>query len=193
MPSFDLVTGISTGALIAPYALIGTTAVLSQVDDLYRNSKPAYAETRLWSFLSSESGYYDISGLENIIRDDLTTTVVPGLNAIQNQDRMAMVATTDLDLGLLHLWDVCKEATSVAHLYAIERAAIAIPGAFDPVEIDGSLHADAGVLMQFIALSNPEMLVSVLKEWDNAHPHAPAQVRQWIIINNKSHEPLMTV
>jgi len=193
MPRFDLVTGISTGALIAPYALIGTTAALSKVDDLYRESKPAYAESRLWSFITGESGYYDITGLENIIRTDLQTTVVPGLQALPDQDRMAMVATTDMDLGLLHLWDVRQEASSVDRLYAIQRAAIAIPGAFDPVEIDGSLHADAGVLIQFITISNPEMIASVMAEWNAAHPTTPARIRQWIIINNKSHEPLMTV
>src|SRR6476661_6059234 len=38
MPRFDMVTGISTGALQAPYALLGTPAALDTVTALYRRA-----------------------------------------------------------------------------------------------------------------------------------------------------------
>lgn len=194
MPQFDLVTGISTGALIAPYALIGDTQTLSRIDDLYRTSRPAFAKKQLWGFLGSQSGFYDISELEAAIRADLDATVVPGLRTLVGSNRAVLVASADLDLGVLRLWDVEQEAaTSVDRLYAVERSAIAIPAAFDPVALDDSLYADAGVLMQFIALADPQVLASTLQRWNTAHPQTPAQLRQWIIVNNKPHEPLVTV
>jgi hypothetical protein len=194
MPEFDFVAGISTGALITPYAFLGTRQSLAQVDDLYRGSNPAYAQRRLWGFVGGKHGLYDIGELERVIQGDLVTSIVPQLNALTEPDRVAMIATTDMDLGLLRLWDVRKEAAiSADRLFTAERAAIAIPGAFDPVEIDGSLHADAGLLMQFIALPDPQGLAETLSVWNAAHPLTPARIRQWIIINNKPHEPLMTV
>lgn len=38
MPRFDLVTGVSTGALQAPFALLGTTEAMDTVAYLYRNA-----------------------------------------------------------------------------------------------------------------------------------------------------------
>ncbi len=193
MPQFDLVTGISTGALIAPYAFIGDAHALNQIDNLYRQSKPSYSEQRLWSFLIHKRGLYDISELEKMIRTDLEATVIPGLHKIDDKNRTVLVASADMDLGLLHLWDLKQESADIEHMYSVQRAAIAIPGAFDPVEIDGSLHADAGVLMQFIALTDPETLAKTMIAWNTAHPQRPARIRQWVIINNKPHEPLATV
>lgn len=193
MPEFDLVTGISTGALIAPYALIGDSAALARVDDLYRTCRPAYAQRRLWGFLGEKRGFYDIGELEAAIRADLVSTVAPGLGRLADRNRAAVVAAADLDLGLLRLWDLTREAATLDRLFTIQRAAIAIPGAFDPVEIDGALYADAGVLMQFIALADPEALASALGRWNAVHPATPARLRQWIIINNKPHEPLRTI
>src|SRR5262249_37371593 len=50
MPRFDLVTGVSTGALQAPFALLGTTEALDTVAFLYRNATDQIAPKVDWFF-----------------------------------------------------------------------------------------------------------------------------------------------
>jgi hypothetical protein len=48
-PEFDVVTGVSTGALIAPFAFLGDDNSIESVVTLYRNPKPDWVKTR-WPF-----------------------------------------------------------------------------------------------------------------------------------------------
>jgi hypothetical protein len=56
LPTFDLVTGISTGALQAPYALLGTPAALDTLGVLYRNAADRVAPTVDWWFPIRRTG-----------------------------------------------------------------------------------------------------------------------------------------
>lgn len=190
MPEFDLVTGISTGALIAPYAYLG---MYERVDELYRNSTADWAREHVLYGLVSGNSLYDITDLEERIRDELESAIAPALRARRDGHRSLVVATTDLDLGILRLWDLLAVADDVDRLYQVQRAAIAIPAAFEPVVIDGTLQADAGVLMQLIAVGRLQGLIDVLKEWNAAHPGRPARLRHWVVVNNRTHEPPTTV
>ena len=46
MPEFDVVSGVSTGALIAPFAFLGSAQDLAQCENLYRNPKPDWIKAR---------------------------------------------------------------------------------------------------------------------------------------------------
>jgi hypothetical protein len=96
------------------------------------------------------------------------------------------VATGDLDLGILRLWDLRILANDPNRLYEIERAAMAIPAAFAPVMADGTLQADAGVMMQLVAVGQIELLVDVMEGWNRAHPDKPARLRYWVVVNNRT-------
>ena len=67
--------------------------------------------------------------------------------------RSLLIATTDLDLGWMRMWD----ATRIAKENKPERfkqvllASAALPGVFAPIEIDGQLHADGGTSAQYAA------------------------------------------
>src|SRR5690349_5921917 len=62
MPRFDLVTGVSTGSLQAPYALIGTTDSLATAAALYREAATRFAPTPdYWSWLRRTGGIVDAS------------------------------------------------------------------------------------------------------------------------------------
>ncbi len=190
MPEFDMVNGISTGALIAPYAFLG---LFERVDELYRNSSTDWAREHIFYGLVSGNSLYDITDLEERIRDEISSTIAAALRAQRAEHRSLVVATADLDLGILRLWDLLKAADDPARLYQIQRAAIAIPAAFEPVVIDDTLQADAGVLMQLIAVGRLQGLVDVLQEWNAAHPATPARLRHWVVVNNRTHEPPTTV
>ncbi len=190
MPQFDLITGVSAGALIAPYAYLG---MFDRVDDLFRSSTTDWAREHKLYGLASGTALYDISDLEDRIRDELEKTIVPVLRTRTDAQRSLVVATSDLDLGLLRLWDLQALSTDPKRVYEVQRAAIAIPAAFEPVVIDGTLQADAGVLMQLVAVGHGHGLVKVMESWNARHPEAPARLRYWIVVNNRTHEPPTTV
>lgn len=56
MPAFDLVSGISTGALQAPFALLGTPAALDSIASLYRAAADRIAPTLDWWFWLRRTG-----------------------------------------------------------------------------------------------------------------------------------------
>lgn len=191
MPAFDLVTGISTGALIAPYAGLGRFV---EIDDLFRNSKADWATSRFITSLMSGQSLYDISELEDAIFANLDRNIIPDLTGPHAaRHPMVVVATTDMDLGFLRVWDVCELASDRSRLQAVQRAAIAIPAAFDPVYVDGTLQADAGVLMQLICIAQPERIATYMRAWNQAHPAQPMRLRYWVVANNRTAEPPTTV
>jgi hypothetical protein len=192
MPEFDVVSGISTGALIAPYAFLGRFA---QIDELYRHCSTEWAKSKVISSLFSGEALYDISGLEAVLRREMTEQIAPALRVLTpaQQQRTLAVATGDLDLAILRLWDLQALANDSEKLYSVERAAMAIPAAFEPVMADGTLQADAGVLMQLIAVGHVEGIIEVLEGWNRAHADHPARLRYWVIVNNCTAEYPTTV
>ncbi|MBN8526708.1 MAG: patatin-like phospholipase family protein [Planctomycetes bacterium] len=190
MPDFDLVTGISTGSLIAPYAALGRYA---EIESLFRHSTPDWARSRFLSSAFSGEGLYDISLLEDAIYANLDRTVIPGLCDPTRPRRNVLIATADVDLGFLRVWDAAALARDRDRFRAVQRAAIAIPAAFDPVFVDGTLQADAGVLMQLIAVAQPDRISGYMRAWNQAHPGSPMRLRYWVIANNRTAEPPTTV
>jgi Patatin-like phospholipase len=192
MPDFDYVSGISTGSLIAPYVVLGQYA---RIDELYRSCTTDWAKPRPIKSLLSGGAMYDIRLLENIMSNEMRNFVAPALRTQSKSPCTIVVATADLDLGTLRLWDFTSLAAAgdVERLCAVQRAAVAIPAAFEPVEIDGTLQADAGVLMQMVAVGQIERLIGLLENWNNAHPQTPARLRYWVVVNNRTFASPTTV
>jgi hypothetical protein len=190
MPDFDLITGISTGSLIAPFTALGKHA---EIVELFRNSSPDWSRARIVSSLISGQGLYDISRLEQAIATAYDRTILPALDDPRTPRRNVVIATADVDLGFLRIWDVHELAADRDRFRAVQRAAIAIPAAFDPVLVDGTLQADAGILMQLVAVAQPERLASWMGAWNAAHPERPVRLRYWVVANNRTAEPPTTV
>ena len=76
-PQFDIVTGVSTGALIAPFAFIGTDEYIERVVQLYRNPKPDWVKER-WPlyFLPNNISFAEVPGLEREMHDQLDSKMV---------------------------------------------------------------------------------------------------------------------
>ncbi len=157
MPRFDLVTGISTGALQAPYALLGTQAAMDSVTATYARAATDIAPTVDWLFLFRRTG-----GIVNTKRFDRTLErTIDGqfrdqLRTALAQDRQFVFGTTDFDLGVGHTWSLGETldttAAGLARTRQLLKAATAIPGIFPPVMIDGHLHADGGVITNVLTL-----------------------------------------
>src|SRR5688572_696025 len=81
-PQFDVVTGVSTGALIAPFAFLGDEASIERVVQLYRNPQPDTAVSRgLLFFLPGNPSLYELPGLERELRSALDAPMLARLAA----------------------------------------------------------------------------------------------------------------
>src|SRR3954451_17265300 len=151
-PSFDVVTGVSTGALIAPFAFLGDEPSINRIVELYRNPRPDWFQPlSLLSFVTGGASYGDIPGLETDIRQTLDTPMMRRLVEAGQDGRLLAVNTSNLDFAEMHAWDLVAEAERALRTGETERvsrillASAAIPGAFPPREIDGDLYVDGAM------------------------------------------------
>jgi hypothetical protein len=156
-PTFDVVTGISTGALIANFAFLGPEYDRQMVEryttisnnDVYRR-RPAAA--LLWSDSAA-----DPAPLKKMIAAQTTDTIVAEVARAHAAGRRLYVGTTNIDTRRLVIWDMGAIASSgrpdAKDLYcSILLASASIPGFFPPVpievEVNGrkltELHVDGG-------------------------------------------------
>ena len=180
-PQFKAVTGISTGALIAPFAFLG----------------PAYDETlrKFYTGITTKDILTQRSMLAAISDDALTdnaplrrmlATIVDQklLDAIATEygrGRLLLIGTTNLDAQRAVIWNVGAIAAS-GHPRALELvrdiliASAAIPAAFPPimidVEVDGQhyqeMHVDGGTVTQ-VFLYPPSLKVKEIAEAAGVH------------------------
>lgn len=125
-PPFDVVTGVSTGALIAPFAFLGDEPAIDRIVELYRNPRKEWFRPRgLLAFLAGGASYGEIPGLEKDIDRTLDETMMRRLVEAGEDGRLLAVSTSNLDFGEAHVWDLVA--------------------AFPPRLIDGSLYVDGAI------------------------------------------------
>jgi predicted patatin/cPLA2 family phospholipase len=157
-PSFDIVTGVSTGALIATFAFLGSPydAELKRLfttttdRDIYRRRGPL-APLRAESVATNEP-------LQQLIESQITPEVLARVAEAHAHGRRLYIGTANLDTRRLIVWDMGAIASrGEAQLYRdVILASASIPGFFPPVrievEVNGQryteLHADGGVTAQ---------------------------------------------
>jgi predicted patatin/cPLA2 family phospholipase len=160
-PVFDLVTGISTGALIAPYAFLGS-AHDTELKEMYTNtSSNDLVEARGVLALVSEDSILDTAPLRAIIRKQITRAFLDEVAAEYQKGRILLIGTTNIDATKGVMWNMTKIAASqdpkaLELFQSIMLASASIPVAFPPVmievEADGKIyqemHVDGGTMAQ---------------------------------------------
>lgn len=188
MPTFDLVSGISTGALQAPFAFLGTEVALDTVAALYRRAARSIAPTFDWLFwLRKTGGLVKTTRLERTIASTMDTTMQSQLQSAFRDGRQLVIGTTDFDLGIGRTWDLSREfaggAAVLPRVHTLFLAASAIPGIFPPKVIDGRVHADGGIIANVhpvLALAQYERLAQRARAMGFKEP---VTVRLWGIMN----------
>ena len=165
-PEFQLITGISTGALIAPLAFLGTSRDC-ELRDLYTNlSTDDLLITQVFSALTGESlGLSGSAALSERIDLVLDEDTLDAIAAEHRKGRRLWVGTTNLDAQRPVIWDIGSIADSGnPRRRALSRdvllASASIPGVFPPVQIEvevggerfAEMHMDGGVTRQIFFL-----------------------------------------
>lgn len=161
-PQFDFVTGISTGAMMAPLAFLGSKYD-TQLKEAYTTLTDSDVATpQIFSaVLGTSAGLADTTPLKSLIAKYMTAEMLAEIAQEHHKGRVLMIGTTNLDAQRSVIWDIGAIAASgsPAALDLIRQiilASAAIPGAFPPVQInvvaDGKkfqeLHVDGGVTRQ---------------------------------------------
>ncbi|MEO3474804.1 patatin-like phospholipase family protein [Roseomonas sp. CAU 1739] len=161
-PVFDVVTGISAGALIAPFAFLGPSYD-QQLREVFTEVAPQdviLMRGMLRAVLFGEA-LADTSPLYRLIERHVNEAMLAAIAAEYGRGRLLLIGTTNLDLGRPVLWNIGAIAAS-GHPQALELfrrillASASIPGAFPPVlvdvDVDGrayqEMHVDGGAALQ---------------------------------------------
>jgi hypothetical protein len=141
MPSFKLVTGVSTGAMLAPFTFLGWP-YRNQLCGLYTSLTPRdIAEERGIYGAVFGDALADTTPLANLIARYVTPQMLSHIAREYHNGRLLLVGTTDLDDQRPVIWNIGAIAASgspeaLQLVHKILRASAAIPGAFPPVMID---------------------------------------------------------
>jgi hypothetical protein len=192
-PEFQIVTGISTGALIAPFAFLGA-AYDSRLRELYTRlaTKDLVTPRPIMQLLTGDSAF-DTAPLRKLLQRYIGDAEVAAIAAEGRRGRSLLIGTTNLDSARGVIWDLTKIAASGAPGAAqtirdIVLASASIPGAFPPVLLDvqangrhyDEMHVDGGVTSQVFL--GPEGL-----DWsqvaEHLHVQGPPQI--YIIRNSR--------
>ena len=160
-PQFDVVTGVSTGALMAPFTFLGRSydAQLRQVYTGISQDDILIRRHLLDGIFNDALS--DTTPLWNLISRFFDATMMTAIAREYNKGRLLLIGTTDLDAQQPVIWNIGAIAASgnpqsLDLIRKILRASSAIPGIFQPVmidvDLDGThyqeLHVDGGAIAQ---------------------------------------------
>ena len=140
-PQFKLVTGVSTGALIAPFAFLGP-AYDEKLKEFYTSiSLKDIAKKRSVLAVVTNDAMADNTPLKNLVKKNVDQDMLDAIAAEDAKGRMLLVGTVDLDAGRPVIWNITKIAASgrpgsLELVRSLLIASSAIPATFPPVMID---------------------------------------------------------
>lgn len=173
-PIFKLVTGISTGSLIAPFAFLGPSYdtklhyVYTHIADKNIYTQNSYLSIILSLFHpNGTTSLADSKPLETLIATMIDEKMLQAIAAAHNQGRRLLVGTTQLNAQRLVIWnmgEIAKVGTpeALALFRKVLLASASLPASFPPqqfeVMADGKLyqemHVDGGVEAQVMLFEN---------------------------------------
>ena len=165
-PDFGVVTGISTGALTAPFVFAG-----SRWDEKLRSAYTEVSASDIFEFGATRESLLDTWPLERLIDREVTAELMADIAREHRRGRRLFVLTTNIDTGRPVGWNmgaiaVSGAAGAEALFQKVLLASASIPGLFPPVYVDvetggrtfREMHVDGGVTTPFFIA--PERVIA---------------------------------
>ncbi|MBB4367494.1 putative patatin/cPLA2 family phospholipase [Bradyrhizobium sp. cir1] len=190
-PTFTVVSGVSTGGLIAPFAFLG-----SQYDDTL---KEVYTSGIAESLLNDPSimrvlfgsGLFGNTRLRELVARYVGPEIMAQVARENARGRRLLIVTTDLDTQRTAIWDMGKIAAvgtpeALKLFRDVMAASASIPLVFPPIMIDAEgqgrrfqeMHVDGGVTAPVLTL--PEALL-----FQGSRLPGTAKMDIYILVNKK--------
>ena len=190
-PDFEVVTGVSTGALAAPFVFLGPDYDDELAEAYTGGAAAGLLQSRGLGALIG-SGIYKSEPLRALVERFVDADLLRAVAAEYAKGRVLLVATTDLDSQRGVSWDLGAIAThdtpEALELFRnVLVASASIPGAFPPVLIKSDnaglhfeeMHVDGGVTTPFLAV--PETL------WSFEEPSNTLRgARFYVVVNGRT-------
>ncbi len=158
-PQFDIVTGVSTGALLSTHAFLGTPADDAALAEIFTgiDKSDIYTENGILAIAAGATSLYDSSPLRALLERYITKEVIDRVGAAYDEGRRIYVGTTNLEYNQTWVWNLGAIASEARPGYEklyidIILASASAPVAFPPVEIDGHLFADGGTRANLVVV-----------------------------------------
>lgn len=170
-PAFSVVSGVSTGGLIAPFAFLG-----SRYDDTLRElytsgiAESLLSDPSIMRVLFS-SGLFGNTRLRELVARYVGPEILAQVARENAKGRRLLIVTTDLDTQRTAIWDMGKIAAvgtpeALKLFRDVMAASASIPLVFPPILIEAEgqghkfqeMHVDGGVTAPVLTL--PEALLS---------------------------------
>jgi len=183
-PEFAVVTGVSIGALIAPFAFLGP-----RYDEDLRKNFTAIGAADIFEDRTTRDSLFDYWPLKRLIEQRVMAPLLSEIAAEHARGRRLLVATTNLDAGRRVIWNMGAIAARGEQGLKLFRdvllASSSIPGFFSPVaievEADGKkfqeLHGDGTLTAPFFVV--PETML-----WAHSTSRAPFG-QLYVLVNSK--------
>lgn len=165
-PGFSVVTGISAGALVAPFAFAGPRwdATLRAVFDSLNAAD-------VFEFGSTKESLLDAWPLARLIARQVTPELLADVAARHREGRRLFVLTTSIDTGRPICWNIGAIAESGSPaaeglVQDVLLASASIPGIFPPVHLERTaggrtfteMHGDGAITTPFYVA--PESMIA---------------------------------
>lgn len=197
-PRFKLVTGISTGALIAPFAFLGPEYD-AKLKEAYTtiSDKNIFIVPNLLKLvlrLGKVEAVADTQPLAQLVARLIDEKMLMAIAAEHHKGRRLVVGTTQLDAQRLVIWDMGAIAASgrpeaLTLFQQVLIASASIPVAFPPVLIKveatgqqyDEMHVDGGVMAEVMLYEDAIKFIAMRREFGRLKIHRP---RRLYIIRN---------
>ena len=169
-PEFTVVTGVSSGALVAPFAFLGPSWDEEMTGIFTTGETDGLLKSRGLGAVFGSS-VYSGEPLRRLIARYADDAMIAAIAAEAAKGRLLLVATTDINSGEPVIWDLGSiglhgHENAKPLIQTLLLASASVPGMFPPVTVrfpsQGKMrtetHVDGGVTLPFFIAPAPEDL-----------------------------------
>jgi len=157
IPEFDIVTGVSTGAVMATFAFLGGDE-LEKVKTFYTKMYTKDIYTNSWLSFFGEAYLMNPKPLKKLFLNNFNEALLKRVADAHTKGRRLYIGTTNIDTGQLIVWDMGAIASSSRSdkyqrfsdiIYASSAMPIFLPPQYISVDVEDEqyyqMHVDGGI------------------------------------------------